>query len=86
MINDELPTEQCKQSELRVGDVVKQGGLLPWVLVKSIQDIPEDDPAWKYGRRIFTCESIGEDGQHRALITFESHDDHTITRRAYEPD
>jgi hypothetical protein len=25
VINDELPTEQCKQSELRVGDVVKQG-------------------------------------------------------------
>ena len=78
-----FPTEQVSVVELRVGDVVHQGGSSPWVIVKEIREIPETSPEWerKLGTHVFVCEASDESGQTRSVIQYAGHGGNRITRR-----
>jgi hypothetical protein len=82
MVND-AGTEEVKPSELRVGDVVKHGGNMPWVTVKRIVEAGENQPEWEraLGSRGFLCEHIDDDGRRRWLIAWDGHDQYPVIRR-----
>lgn len=79
-------TEEVKPSELRVGDVVKHTGNMPWVKIVEIHEAGENQPAWEraLGSRAFVCEHFDENGKRRLLVAYDDHDRTPVVRRRRE--
>jgi hypothetical protein len=78
----EPETEEVKPSELRIGDMVKHGGNMPWVTVIEIRDARESQPEWerKLGSRAFLCEHFDDQGHCRLLVAYDGHDEFPVIR------
>ena len=76
-------TEEVRPSQLRIGDVVKQGGNMPWVTVVEIHEAGDSQPEWerRLGKRMFVCEHFDENGKGRRLLAYDNHDQCLVTRR-----